>query len=574
MPLDAVCLTALINELALEITGARIDKVQQPERDLLLLSLHTAAGGNRRLLLSAASGGARLHLTETRMENPESPPMFCMLLRKHLSGARILSVTQPPFERLAVLTLRTRDELGEETEKRLVCELMGRSANILLVDAEDIIIDCLRRADFGEDAQRRLLPGMRYRLPPKQTRPCFYETAPGARRALWAGETGEEPADRWLMRTFSGLCPLAARELAFRAGCRENLPEAMDALGETVARGELAPYLLMEDGAPTDFFFMPVNQYGPAVQAQRQESFSALLDTFYAQRDRKAQMRRISADTVKAVRTRRDRQARKLVQQRQELAATADRDAVRKRADLITANLWRLGKGDRVLRCEDYFEEGAPETEIPLDPLKTPQQNAAALYKEYRKAAAAEAHLTGLIAEGERQLDYLESVLDELGRAESEKDVADIRLELAETGVLRRSRGGKPRKLRPRGPMRFVSSDGFEILVGRSNAQNDELTLRTARRTDLWLHTKSAHGSHVILRTGGGTPGDAALAEAASLAAYFSQARESGKTQVDCTQVRFVKKPAGALPGMVVYTDHKTLWAAPDAALAARLRAE
>lgn len=573
MPLDAICLSALVNELASALVGARIDKVQQPERDLLLLSLYTK-DGNRRLLLSANVGAARLHFTNARMENPDAPPMFCMLLRKHLVGARIIGLSQPDYERVAVIALEARDEMGVASEKQLIVELMGRSSNVILVDADGRITDCLRRADFGEDAFRRLLPGMIYRLPPKQNKPNFFLTDAAVRLELAGKVPAEIAADKWLMDTFSGLSPLLAREIAHRAAGRGSLPAAMEAFAESVTAREFTPILLMEDGKPRDFSFMRINQYGGRTVCEEYPDFSSLLDAFYARRDKAERMRRISSETAKAVRTLRDRQARKLVQQRQEILATADREIFRKNGDLVTANLWRMKKGDRVLEAEDYYSEGSPTIAIRLDPLKTPQQNAAAMYKDYKKAATAEKHLTVLIAVGEKQLNYLESVLDELSRAESERDVAEIRRELADAGLLKQKKNAKPQKLRPRGPLRFLSTSGCEILVGRGNVQNDELTFRTARRTDLWFHTQHVHGAHVIVRSGGEMPDDKTVMEAASLAAYYSQARESGKTPVDYTMVRFVKKPTGAMPGMVIYTDYRTIMAEPDEALTGRLKDE
>lgn len=569
MPLDAVCLTALLRELAPELEGARIDKVQQPERDLLLLSVYTRSGA-RRLLISAGVGSARLHFTRERYENPDTPPMFCMLLRKHLTGARIVSVEQPPYERLALLRLAARTELGEEKEKTLAVELMGRASNVILIDETGNIVDCMRRADFGEGAYRRLLPGMLYRLPQRPEKPCFFETGSEERRALWANSGGAEP-ERWLMDTFYGISPLIAREIAHRAGSPEGMGAAMDALCESVAAGEFTPTLLLMEGKAPDVTYMRITQYGQAARCERRESFSSLLDECYAGRDRAERMRRVSHDTMKSVRTLRDRQARKLAQQREELKKTAGREELRRRGDLITANLYRAQKGARTLLCTDYYTEGCPEVEIRLDPLKTPQQNAAAAYREYKKAVAAEGHLTALIASGEKQLDYLESVLDELSRVESEKDVADIRRELEGAGVLKAKRGVKQAKPKPRGPFRYVSSGGYEILAGRSNGQNDELTTRTARRGDIWLHTQKVHGSHVIIRTDGAPVDEQTLAEAAAIAVWHSQAREGGKAPVDYTEVRNVKKPSGSLPGKVIYTNYKTLMAEADEKLVSSL---
>ena len=562
MPLDAVCLTALMDELAPELEGAHIDKVQQPARDLLLLSLYSRRG-SRRLLISAGVGMARLHFTSERFENPDTPPMFCMLLRKHLTGAVVERLWQPENERMAIFELSCRDELGVESKKRLAVELMGRSSNIVLVDGEGVIIDCLRRADFGEDAYRRLLPGMLYRLPPKPERPNLLELTPQERRARLADTDRDKPAEKRLMDAFSGLSPLIARELAHRSEQGE-LAMAVDAYAESVQAHEFTPYLLTENGAARDFSFMRITQYGEAMRCEPRGGFSALLDEFYAERERAERMRRVSHELTKTVRTLRDRQARKLAQQRQELEKTADREELRRRGDLITANLWRAEKGARTLLCEDYYTEGCPTVELALDPRKTPQQNAAAAYRDYRKAAAAEQHLTKLIAEGEAVLDYLESTLDNLSRVESEKEAAEIRRELIAAGVLRQPKqGGKERKIKPLGPIRHVSATGYEILIGRSNTQNDELTFKTARRTDIWLHVQKLHGSHVIIRAEDTRPDEGTILEAAALAAKYSQAAGSGKVAVDFTMVKNVKKPSGALPGKVIYTNYETVTVEP-----------
>ena len=572
MPLDAVTVSALAKELSERLEGGRIDKVQQPERDMLLLSLR-AKGENLRLVIAAGTGNARAGITRGSFENPAEPPMFCMLMRKHLVGARILSVTQPEYERLLIFTLDTHDELGVQSEKKLAVELIGRSANAVLIGADGRIIDCMRRMDFAGDALRRMLPGMIYRLPPKQEKPVFFALDPAQRRALIASADKTVPVDKWLMDSFSALSPLICRELAYR--CNNdyvNLPDACDALCEAVAAGELAPWLISIDGKPKDFSFMAISQYGPAAQLERYDSFSEMLDAFYTRRDRAEQQRRRSHDLTKTVRTLRDRQQRKLAAQCEELRRTEGREDIRHQAELVTANIYRLRRGDRSLECEDYYDPACPVVHIELDPLKTPQQNAAALYKEYNKLKAAEQHLTVLTREGERQLDYLNSVLDELERAETDRDLSDIRRELTETGYIRARKGGKAERVKPQSPLKFVSDDGLEILAGRSNAQNDELTLKLARRTDYWLHTQRVHGSHVIIRCEGEEPPPRTLEQAAGIAAYYSQARGAGKVQVDYTMVRNVRKPSGALPGKVIYTDHKTMLAESDGALAERLK--
>lgn len=571
MPLDAVVLHAVTLELSQKLTGGRIDKVQMPEKDALLLSVR-GQGENLKLLISANVGTSRIHFTGAAYENPAEPPMFCMLMRKHLVGAKIVSVTQPEFERMVILELQTRDEMGVQMSEKLVAELMGRSSNIILVGPEGNITDCIRRADFGENAVRRLLPGMIYRLPPKQERPAFFACTGDERARLWRASNPQDSPEKRLMDTFSGLSPLISRELAYRCRGENNMPQAMEALYESVMAGEFTPYMLTKDGAPKDYSFMAISQYGDEAQGETYPDFSSLMDAYYSRRDKAESMRRKSRDLAHSVRTARDRTGRKLEARRSELSRTAGRELVRRNAELITANMYRIKKGDKTLVCEDYYAEDCPHVTIELDSLKTPQQNAAALYKEYSKLKTAEGYLNGLIGENEKQLDYLNSVLDEIERAESEKDLTDIRRELTDTGFLKKPRGGKPDRSRPQGPLRFVSDDGFEMLVGRSNAMNDELSCRTARRTDYWFHAQKIHGSHVIVRCEGAQPPERTIEQAAALAAYYSQARSSGRAAVDYTMVRNVKKPAGAMPGFVTYNDFKTAIASGGEELAERLK--
>ena len=571
MPLDAITIYALSLELKAQAEGAKIDRIQQPEKDVLLLTLRTHEG-NRRLLISASASGARVHFTEEKPENPAEAPMFCMLLRKHLVGARIRAVEQPQMERLLLFRLSAWDEMGDESEKTLVVEMIGRSANIILVGPDGRIVDCLRRMEYGGEG-RGVLPGLVYRLPPKQDKTPFFSCEESMLHdKLFAIDRNAE-WDQALLRSFSGLSPLICRELVWRSrGEMERLEENAIALRETVQAAEFVPVLISLDGTAKDFSFMTVNQYGERATIERFESFSRLLDAFYARRDRIESRRRRSRELMRAVKTAQERLQRKLIAQRQELQQTADREEVRREAELITANIYRTKKGQRELVCENYFEEACPEIHIPLDPLKTPQQNAAARFREFSRKKAAEEHLTVLIAQGEKEGDYLAAVMDEIERAETERDLSDIRRELAATGYVKKSGGKKPDRNKPQAPMRFLSTDGFEILVGRSNVQNDEITFHLARRTDLWLHVQKLHGSHVIIRTDGIELPPKTLEEAAALAAYYSQGREAGTIPVDITQVRNVKKPSGAMPGAVLYTDYSTLFIRADEALAAKLK--
>lgn len=572
MALDAILLSALMGELAPKLEGGRIDKIQQPERDQVIISMRNK-GENMRLLINAGAGSGRLQLISAGLENPAEPPMFCMLLRKHLIGGRIEKLTQPQWERLVLVDITSHNELGDSVKLRLAVELMGRSANLVLIGDDGRIIDCLRRMDYGGDAERRMLPGMIYRLPPRQKKPMIFELGREEIAAAVSASDGGKPLDKRLMDSFSGLSPLICRELACRCGNDpELLPAVIEAFLESVRAGEFTPTLFLENGRPREYSFMALRQYGTEYECRTFDSFSELLEAYYSKRELLERRRRRARELSHSVKTARDRIARKLASQKEELERTYCREDIRKNAEFVTANMYRIKKGDGSVTVEDYYAEGCPRLEIALDPLKTPQANAAAMFKEYNKLKTAEKHLTALVAEGEKQLEYLNSVLDELERAETERDLAEIRRELTETGYIKKQRGAKPDKLKKQGPMEFVSSDGFLILVGRSNSQNDELTTKTARRTDIWLHTKNVHGSHVIISCDGLEPPQRTIEEAASLAAYYSQAREGGKTAVDHTMVRFVRKPSGSMPGKVVYTDYSTVMAEADEALCERLK--
>ena len=570
MPLDAICLTALLEELRPALLGGKIDKIYQPGRDEVVMAVRAPAG-NVRLLFSANPGRPRVQLTEIARENPDKPPMFCMLLRKHLTGARILDIAQPPMERLADFRLETVDELGDRVERRLILECMGRRANLILLDQEGRIIDCLRRVDADMSAQRQLLPGLFYRLPPGPDKLNPLTADEAALAAALDNPTGRE-GDKLLLDVFQGISPLIAREMAFRAGEGELLPQ-VERLIKTVKENDFAPYLLFREGKPVDFTFLPILQYGPETESRRQDSFSKLLDTFFSEKDRDDRVRQRGQDLIRSVTNARDRTARKLANQRRELAATGDREVLRQQGDIITSNLHRMERGQSVLRAVNYYDPEGAEIDIPLDSLLTPQQNAAKYYKAYNKAKTAEQMLTLQIEKGEGELDYLNSVLENIALAEGERDLQEIRQELEDTGYLRRPGKAAKRARRTAGkPMEFRSSAGLRITVGKNNSQNDQLTTKLAHKSDVWLHTQKIHGSHVILWTEGAPPDAQSLSEAAILAAWFSQGREGKKVPVDYTPVKYVKKPAGARPGMVIYTTYQTAYVDPDGELARRLR--
>ena len=563
MPLDAVTIHALTKELAEKCAGAKIDKIQQPERNMVIFHIRSS-GENRKMLFSCGVGNSRVHFSTASFENPAEPPMFCMLLRKHLTGARILSVTQPDFERLISFELETFDELGFGSRKKLIAELMGRNANLILVGTDGIIIDCLRRASFAGKNQRALQPGMLYRTPPQQSKMPFFVSPIDVIKKMPGAADRNVPLDRWLMDSFSGLSPLICRELAFRAGDDyARLPDEMEKLRTLVAEEVFSPCILTENGKPKDFCFFDILQYGGRYDKTFFDHFSRMLDQFYTERDRFDQQYRRAQELRRKIKTARDRMMRKLASQYEELRQSEDREKIRREAELITANIYRIKKGQRVLECENYYEENSPKIEIALDPLKTPQQNSVARFRQYNKMKGAWQHLSVLIAQNEQQLDYLNSVLNELELCESEREISDIRAELAETGYIKKGRDKKSKKTKTLPPLKYVSDDDYEILIGKNNAQNDELTLKTARRTDVWLHTQKFHGSHVIICCDGTQPPARTIEQAAELAAYYSQNRGGGKTAVDYTMVRNVRKPSGALPGKVIYTDYSTVLVEP-----------
>ncbi|MDE7262922.1 MAG: NFACT family protein, partial [Oscillospiraceae bacterium] len=570
MPLDAICLMGVVRELREALTGLRIEKVQQPARDQVILTFR----GNKKLLLCAGASQARIHLTAQQRENPAQPPMFCMLLRKHLNGGRLAAIEQPALERAVILAVEVVDELGEPGVRKLVVECMGRYSNLILLDGQDRIIDCLRRVDMEMSERRQVLPGLFYRLPPAQDKMDPLAVSGEEFRAMLDAVPDGTDAAQWLLDRFFGLSPLVCRELA-HMDCKDGayLWDADDraalagtfSVWQEMVNGEkrFTPWMLTKDGKPADFSYIPIEQYGKAMEGQPWDAFSPMLDAFYETRERIERVRQRGADLQRAASNARDRAKRKLALQEKEYAQTQDRDRLRVCGELITANLYRMERGANVLRAENYYEEGCPEVEIPLDPLLTPQQNAAKYFKRYSKAKTAEEYLTVQMELARRERDWLESVLDELTRAETEQDFNDIRRELREAGYLKGPAPGKKELKRgPSRPRAFRSSSGFRILVGRSNTQNDQL-VKEAFKSDYWFHTQRIHGSHVILCAQGQEPDERSLTEAAMLAAWFSQGREGGQVAVDYTQVKNVRKPNGARPGMVVYDPYQTAYVTP-----------
>ena len=564
MAFDAYFLSAVLDEIRQKATGARVEKVHQPGRDTVILLLR-CEHGREKLLFAPNPAAPRLHLTTSNPENPDQPPMFCMLLRKHLSGARLAEISQPPMERAATFVFDCTDEMGYPVQKKLVAELMGRTCNLYLLGPDGRIIDCLRRIGLDETSKRPALPGLMYQEPE-----CITKTDPRSLEQkdytnILCKPGADVLADR-LMDELGGLSPLICREAAlFAAG--DTQARIDERYAEEIAEklflffhehlNHPAPYFYAQaDGTPKQFAFCPIREYGGCQQA---ESFTALLDNYYIVRDRKDAMRQKSQALRKTVTNLCQRITRKLAIQEKELAATFDRERHRQLGDIVTANIHRIIKGQSILEAEDFYDEEMKTIEIPISPILSPQQNAAKFYKDYARMKNAEKELTRQMELGEQELHYLKSVLEELNRAETDAELEEIRQELHAGGYVRMDGAKKRMKQIKVQPMRFESTDGYPIYVGRNNRQNDELTFKLARKDDIWLHAQKVHGSHVIISCGGTKPPDDTITQAAQLAAFYSESTGGQNIAVDVTPVKQVKKVPGAKPGMVIYHTYNTV---------------
>ena len=562
MAFDAFYLSAVLKELS-ALTEPRVEKIHQPARDTVILHLRHREG-RCKLLFAMNPTAPRLHLTTASPENPPEPPMFCMLLRKHLSGGRLMGVSQPPMERCAVFTFECMDEMGDLVQRKLIAELMGRTCNLYLLSPEGRIIDCLRRVGLDESAKRQALPGLYYQDPEPVTKKNPLELTAECYVNLLSQPGADLLAQR-LMDELGGLSPLVCREAALYAcGDVDARLEKGDiaAISEKIAEffkenlENPAPYYYAQNGIPKQFAFCPIHQYGGCTRA---ESFSGLLDMFYTVRDRNDAMRQKSQSVRKTVQNLCTRLTRKLAIQEKELEATFDRERLRQLGDILTANIHKITKGQTLVRVEDFYDEEMKEIEISLSPILSPQQNAAKFYKDYTRMKNAEKELTRQIQLGEGELEYLKSVLEELNRADSDQALEEIKQELQAGGYLRTDSGKKRVKTGKLPPLRFESTDGFTIYVGRNNRQNEELTFRSARKDDIWLHASKVHGSHVIIACAGQSVPDDTVTQAAQLAAYYAETTGGQNIPVDVTAVRQVKKIPNGKPGMVIYHTYKTV---------------
>ncbi|MDE7288424.1 MAG: NFACT family protein [Oscillospiraceae bacterium] len=573
MALDGAFLNNVKRELGILI-GGRVDKISQPSREEIVITFRTR-GGNEKLLFSAAAGSARVNITKAAIENPKVPPMFCMLMRKHLGNGRLLDIRQDGLERILYFDFEAMNELGDMVKITLAAEIMGRCSNLVIINADGKIIDSIKRVDAEMSRERMVLPNMTYSCPPRDDRIDFRNcTAEDIVKA--AEPLPEADLSKTLIKIFEGISPVAAREWVYYAAqgndavksdlngeLLERLTFAVQQTARECSEGKCTYTVIKDkDGMLKDFSFMPIYQYGGLMDTKEFDSACELLDYFYTERDSVARMKQRSQDMYRLLQSTSERIARRLANQREELKISAERDRLKLYGDLISANLYRVEKGMGSVTVENFYDEACPQIEIKLDKRLTPSQNMQHYYAEYRKADTAEKILTEQIAKGEEELSYIDSVFDALTRTKGEDEVNELRLELAEQGYIRSSKlKGKPPKAHP--PLEFKSTEGFTILIGRNNKQNDMLTTKLADKTDIWLHTKDITGSHVIIRADGKTVPDETIVYAARLAAFHSKAKNSSQVPVDYVPVKLVKKPAGSKPGMVIFTGNRTLYVTP-----------
>lgn len=582
MALDGAFLYAVKRELNVLI-GGRIDKIYQPSREEIIISIRTRQGGFK-LLISASASSARIHITQMSVDNPMTPPMFCMLLRKHLGGGKLTAIRQDGLERIIYLDFECINELGDIVTVTLACEIMGKYSNLIVINNEGKIIDSIKRVDGDMSRERIVLPGMSYEFPPRDDRISFVDSDEETIRSTVSNLKNAE-LSKVLISAFEGISPVLAREWAYYAGKGKELNGAemsndeIDRLVFAILMSKKAligndccfTSVTNKEGLLKDFSFIRLNQYGNLMITKEHSSACELLDYFYAQRDRTARLKQRANDLFRLLMNTTERITKRIANQKNELKDCEKKEDMKLKGDLLSANIYRLQKGDKKAVLENFYDESCPQIEIKLDSRLTPSQNSQKYYSEYRKSLTAEKKLAEQIALGEEELKYIDSVFDSLTRANTENEVNELRLELAEQGYIRAVRlKGKPPKSNP--PSEYLSSDGYTILLGRNNKQNDKLTLKTAAKTDIWLHTHNIPGSHAIIVTNGETPPDSTIEEAAIIAAVNSKAKDSSQVPVDYCLVKFVKKPVGAKPGMVIFTNNKTLYVTPDKELEERLK--
>lgn len=567
MPLDATAIACLVSELTPKLKEGRIDKIYQPERDEIVLTVRTPSE-NLRLLISAGHANPRLHLTEIKKKNPIEAPLFCMLLRKHLSGGKITDICQPDFERMIRFTVSVYNELGDKTERYLIAEFTGRNPNIILTDEAGKIIDAVHHTDLASG--RGILPGLRYLPPPLQEKTDPFSVDKEACLSLLS-TMRDAKADRALGMLFRGISPMAARCIAAEftgdedaavSGNEAALATGLVCFFERVRENRFAPSLLRTpEGDTVDFTaYVPYAAKG-TLRVESMESLSDVLEAFYIGRDHNDRMRQKSASLKKRVSGILERLQKKIGIHEATLADTENMEKCRIFGELLCANLYRVEAGMEEITLENFYNN-METVRIPLDKTKNPSQNAQSYFKKYRKMKTAAVVVKEELERAQSEKAYMESVLEAILRAEDEDALAEIRREMVSGGYIRDESRDKRRKDPPAVPLEFEIG-GFSVLVGRNNRQNDAVTFRLSRARDLWLHVKNMPGSHVLIRAEHREVPDEVVLAAAQLAAYYSGGRQSGQVPVDYTRVKNVWKPSGAKPGMVLYDSQHTVYVTP-----------
>lgn len=585
MAFDAGFLAAVAAEINRVATGARVEKVYLPERDTVVLQMRTFAGG-KRLLINGGSANPRVGFTGQNLENPQNPPMFCMLLRKHLSGAKLLCAVQLGFERVLRLDFEVRDEMGYLCGRQLYCEVMGKYSNLIFTDDKEKILGVLRPVDFSTSTKRQLLPGMRYELPPPQEKENPLSVDRAHLLELFGSAPGDRPAEKWIVSSFLGISATVAREMVFRAAGRTDAPvsgllaerftDIFLSVFDDIRNGTFAPSLVTDgDGTPAEYAFFPLTQYG---EYQTFESPSELLDVWFGARDRAARLHQRASDLLHLVGNAKSRILRKLELQRAELSECAKGEEYKRMGDLIVANCYALEKGMAGAMLTDYAdckEDGSFGTvHVELDPRLTPTANAQRYFKKYTKSKNARVELTRQIALGEEELVYLAGVETAMETAETPTDLTEIREELVRAGYASRGKAQMgSRKSAVPAYAEYRTGGGYRVLCGKNNLQNEYITHKLAGRSDIWFHAKNMPGSHVVLLLEGkGEPAASDFTEAASIAALFSAAAGAPMTEVDYTEVRNLKKTPGGRPGFVIYHQNWSATVSPDREKIAAMR--
>ena len=572
MAFDACMMRAVLSELVHEFPEAKIEKVLQPRNDEIDMVIHHGRS-SRRLVFNVGPNAPRLQLSDKQKENPLKAPMFCMILRKYFIGAKIVRVEQPGFDRIAKLSVACYDEMGFPTEKKIVCEIMGKYANLIVLDAEDKIIAALKVIDFASSSVRQVLPGLKYQIPAMADKLLPTVIDEQAFFAKLSDFPSERTIEKFITSTYSGIATQIAREIAFRTCGQVDTPICNADARKFYSVFRQWQQLLIDEsytptvvfdktGKPIDYSYMDITYLGDAVTKRSFDSLSEMLDCYFEEKDRLEHIHQRAHDITTLLNNAVARTERKLGIQRQALIDADRGENYKKHADLITANLYRLQRGMESFKTVDYYDESCPDIEIKLDTRLSPAQNAQRLYKQYNKCKTAKTVLAEQIEIWEGELRYLESVKQFLSRAECEQDVIEIRDELYRSGYASKMRGYTPPKKLASTPHRLRTSGGYELLVGRNNMQNDRLTFKVAGKGDLWFHTKDIPGSHVILLCDGDEPDEKDYTEAAAVAAKYSKAT-GDLVAVDYTRVKNIKKPQGSKPGFVIYKTNYTAFVRP-----------